>query len=156
MSDEDNKLIRRDEVGGELTIQQLAGNMEKLREVMRSVMKKGEDYGVIPNTNDKPTLLKPGGEKLALMYRYAPTYEETIIDLPGGHREYRQKCKLHHVTTERFVGEASGVCTTMESKYRYRGGSRKCPKCGKSTIKKSKYPPRDEPGGQPGFYCHSK
>ena len=69
MSDEENRLIRRDEVGGELTIQQLAGNMEKLREVMKSVMKKDQDYGEIPGTNSKPTLLKPGGEKLCMLFR---------------------------------------------------------------------------------------
>lgn len=156
MSDDENRLIRREEVGGELTIGQLAGNMEKLREVMKSVMKKDQDYGEIPGTNSKPTLLKPGGEKLAMLFRYAPQYEETIIELPGNHREYRTKCRLVHIPTGNFVGEASGVCTTAESKYKWRGGARKCPSCGKSTIKKSKFPPRDAPDMPPGFYCHAK
>lgn len=155
MSDE-NTMIRREEVSGELTIQQLAGNMEKLRDVMKSVMKKDQDYGEIPGTNSKPTLLKPGGEKLAMLFRYAPQYEESIVELAGGHREYRTKCRLIHVPTQAFVGEASGVATTMEAKYRYRGGARKCPSCGKATIKKSKYPPRDAPNEAPGFYCYAK
>jgi len=54
------------------------------------------------------------------------------------------------------VGEASAVCSTMESKYRYRGGARKCPMCGKEAIKKSKFPPRNQPNAQPGYYCFAK
>lgn len=153
----DDQLIRQGDAGGELTIPQLASRMEKLRDVMRSVMKEGEDYGKIPGTTSKPTLLKAGAEKLGVLFRYSPTFEEEILQLPDGHREYRSKCRLTHIPTQTFAGEASAVCSTMESKYRYRGGARKCPKCGKETIKKSKFPPRDAPKGtEPGFYCFAK
>ena len=37
---------------------------------MRSVMQDGQDYGVIPGT-DKPTLYKPGAEKLCVTFRLA-------------------------------------------------------------------------------------
>jgi hypothetical protein len=153
MSDE---LIRQPAASGELTIQQLAGNMEKLRDVMKSVMIADTDYGVIPGTKSKPTLLKPGGEKLAQMFRFAPEYTETIRELANGHREYDVKCRLIHMPTDSFAGEASATCSTLESKYRYRGGARKCPMCGKEAIKKSKFPPRNKPNAQPGYYCFAK
>lgn len=139
-----------------LTISQLTSNMEELRDVMRSVMVAEQDYGVIPGTKSKPTLLKPGGEKLAMMFRLAPEFIETVTKLDNDHREYQVKCRLTHMPTGNFVGEASAVCSTMESKYRYRGGARKCPMCGKEAIKKSKFPPRDQPQAQPGFYCFAK
>ncbi len=135
---------------GELTIPQLAGNMDKLREVMRSVMKEGSDFGSIPGTGSKPTLLKPGGEKLAMMFRFCPEYHEEMTLLPEGHREYQVKCRLIHVPSQAFVGEASAVCSTMESKYRYRGGAILCPTCGKSAIIKGKA----EYGG--GWLCFKR
>lgn len=146
----ETELIRPTAMEGELTIPQLAGNMEKLREVMKSVMRADSDYGVIPGTKSKPTLLKPGGEKLAMMFRFAPQYEETIVELPGGHREYRVKCRLIHIPTQLFAGEASAVCSTMEAKYRYRGGALACPECSKSAIIKGKA----EYGG--GWVCFKR
>ncbi len=53
----------------------------------------------------------------------APEYDITTNDLPGGHREYEIVCRLTHRATGRFVGQGVGVCTTMESKYRYRSES---------------------------------
>src|SRR6266700_8155135 len=103
----DGELIRQ---VGELTIPQLKNRMDELREVMKSVMIADTDYGVIPGTKGKPTLLKPGAEKLSLMFRYAPKFEEEIIQLPNNHREYRMKCVLIHVPTGAFVGEASSTC----------------------------------------------
>lgn len=140
----------------EMTIPQLVQNMETLRDVMRAVMVKDTDFGIVPGTNSKPTLLKPGGEKLAKLFKYAPEFVEKITDLGTGHREYDVKCRLVHIPSGDFVGEASATCSTMESKYRYRGGARKCPQCGAAAIKKSKFPPRNKPGAQPGFYCYAK
>jgi hypothetical protein len=90
------------------------------------------------------------------MFRLAPEFDETIIELPNGHREYRVKCRLIHIPTGNLVGTAAATCSTMEAKYRYRGGARKCPQCGKEAIKKSKFPPRDKPNAQPGYYCFAK
>jgi hypothetical protein len=33
---------------------------------------------------------------------------------------------------------------------------RTCPECGKETIKRSKFPPRNQPDAQPGWYCYAK
>jgi hypothetical protein len=37
---------------------------ESLRSMMKAVLREGVDYGVIPGTGSKPSLLKPGAEKL--------------------------------------------------------------------------------------------
>lgn len=117
-----NEMIRQD-ASMELSIPQLVEKMEKVREVMKKAMIQDVDYGVIPGTRSKPTLLKPGAEKLCQMFRLADEYDETVIELPNGHREYRVKCRLRHMPSDTIVGEASATATTMESKYRYRGNA---------------------------------
>src|SRR3990167_6787645 len=63
-------LAQRDELGVEDVIAQV----QKIQAVMERVMKSGEHYGIIPGTQ-KPTLLKPGAEKLLLTFRFDPQYE---------------------------------------------------------------------------------
>jgi hypothetical protein len=116
---------------------------------MRAVMKNGEHYGVIPGTN-KPTLLKPGAEKLGVTFRLVLSYEMHVIEMQNGHREYRLKCILTHAPTGQFFGEGVGSCSTMETKYRYRKAEQVCPECGKETIIKGK----KEYGG--GWLCFAK
>lgn len=91
-----------------------------IQEVMRDVMKPGEHYGTVPGCGDKKTLLQPGAEKLAMVFRLAPTYETTKEDLGGGHREVTVRCLLSSIATGQLVGSGVGSCSTMESKYRYR------------------------------------
>lgn len=98
---------------------QVVAQVNLIQEVMRDVMHKDEHYGTIPGTN-KPTLLKPGAEKLCLTFRLAPTYDVIERDLGGGHREYRITCRLTSIQTGAVIGDGVGVCSTMESKYRYR------------------------------------
>lgn len=129
--------------------------MVKIHDLMRRAMTLNVDYGTIPGTNSKPTLLKPGAEKLAVMFQFAPRYRTVKNYSADGHLTVECTCEILNRDGV-FLGEANTICSTRESKYRYRGGSRKCPQCGKEAIKKSKYPPRDQPGGQPGFYCFGK
>ena len=98
---------------------QVVAQVNLIQQVMRDVMHKDEHYGTIPGTN-KPTLLKPGAEKLCLTFRLAPTYDITERDLGGGHREYRITCRLTSIQTGAVIGDGVGICSTMESKYRYR------------------------------------
>jgi hypothetical protein len=44
-------------------------------------LEKGRDYGVIPGTGDKPTLLKPGAERLAIAFGAFPRYENVMEDV---------------------------------------------------------------------------
>ena len=106
-----------------MSVQQVLGQVSLIQQIMGAAMKDGEHYGKIPGCGDKPTLLKPGAEKLCLTFRLAPTYdvEEKIGE--RGHREYRVQCALTSILTGAFIGQGVGVCSTMEAKYRYRLGA---------------------------------
>ncbi len=104
-----------------LRIQEVVEQVKLVQQVMRDVMKDGEHYGVIPGCGDKPALLKPGAEKLSFTFRLAPEYQVTKSERENGHREYEVICTLRNVSG-RSVGQGVGTCTTLENKYRYRGG----------------------------------
>ncbi|MDD2778539.1 MAG: hypothetical protein PHI16_06595, partial [Methanocellales archaeon] len=92
----------------------------KIQEIMRTVMKKDEHYGIIPGCGDKPTLLKSGAEKLAFTFRLAPDFQIDSIDMQGGHREYKVVTRITNSVTGDFLGSGVGAATTMETKWRYR------------------------------------
>jgi len=133
-----------------MSLEEVKGNVGLIQQVMKEVMHKGEHYGVIPGCGDKPTLLKPGAEKLCTTFRLSPTYDISKTELDRGHREYEIVCTLTHIPTGQVFGQGVGSCSTMESKYRYRDARRKCPECGNESIIKGKA----EYGG--GWLCWAK
>lgn len=121
-------------------------------EFTRQLMNEGTDYGKVPGS-DKPTLLKPGAEKLATLFGLLPVFESLEVTQDWSGREhggeafffYRYKCRL--TRGDLVVGEGIGSCNSWEKKYRYRTAERVCPECGKSAIIKGK----KEYGG--GWLC---
>lgn len=93
-----------------------------IQRVMKSVMRDGEHYGIIPGCGVKPSLLKPGAEKLSMTFRMAPEYDIEVVDFSGGHREYRVTTTLRSIITGTVLGQGVGSCSTMEGKYRFRTG----------------------------------
>lgn len=132
-----------------ISVQAVLDRLEMVQDLMRRAMIKDVDYGQIPGTGSKPTLLKPGAEKLAVMFRLAPEYVTTKTFHDDGHLTVESTCKIHD-GDGRFLGEASAMCSTRESKYAFRRSDRICPQCGKSTIIKGKA----EYGG--GWLCFAK
>jgi hypothetical protein len=124
---------------------------------VKEIMVAGVDFGAIPGT-DKPTLYKPGAERLCSFFGLTPDFEVTKeIEEWGGDEPlfyYRYKCRL--LRDGRVVGDGEGSCNSRESKYRWRTQDRLCPNCEKPAIKKSKYPPRSDPSAPPGWYCFAK
>lgn len=92
-----------------------------LQHLMKQVMREETHFGTIPGT-PKPTLYKPGAEKICLMFGLAASFTWEREDLKNGHREYTVRCHLRS-RSGRLVAEGIGVCSTMESKYRYRWDS---------------------------------
>ena len=123
LRDDKQVTLAVDPAAAALTVQQVLGQVALIQQIMNVTMKDGEHYGRIPGCGDKPTLLKPGAEKLCLTFRLAPTYdvEERLFD--RGHREYRVQTTLTSILTGAFVGQGVGLCSTMEAKYRYRAGA---------------------------------
>ena len=139
-------------VPAERSVQEMLQQMKNIQELMAKGMHKDEHYGVIPGTGNKPTLLKPGAEKLCLMFRLSPNYSQDREREPGtSHLTVWSTCTLIHIPTGSIYGTGSGMCSTHESKYAYRRGSRTCPNCSKhETIIKG----RAEFGG--GWLCFGK
>jgi hypothetical protein len=110
-----------------LTALQLREQVNLIQEVMKSVMRENEHYGKIPGCGDKPSLLKPGAEKLMFTFRLVADPEVEVFDLyhptVGGHREYRVKVRISSMGGT-YMGGGVGSCSTMESKYRFRGGEK--------------------------------
>lgn len=149
MSDQQLVVSDRRESVTELTVEQVVAQAEKVQTLVKQAMREGHHYGVIPGT-DKPTLLKPGAEKINFMFRVAPEFKVTEKELAENHREYQVLCELVHIGTSAVVGHGVGCCSTMETKYRYRWAARKCPKCQGEAIIHGK----EEYGG--GWLCFGK
>jgi len=145
-------IARRDDEHSELaplSADNVKHQVQLIQQIQQAVMKDGTHYGTVPGCGDKPTLLKPGAEKLGMTFRIHPEFHVDRYELAGGHREYEIVCKLYN-DHGGFVGEGLGVCSTMESKYRWRRAERKCPECGAAAIIKGKA----EYGG--GWLCWKK
>lgn len=141
-------IVAAQSVFAPLTARDLAARAKLIEDAIGSVLKESMHFGKIDGCGDKPTLLKPGAEKLCCMFGYRPELQIKLTELPNGHREYTITATLRDPYGN-FAGQGIGSCSTMESKYRWRKAGRKCPKCGKEAIKVSKY----EDGG---FYCFNK
>lgn len=134
-----------------MTPDSVVRQVKLIQDVMKLAMKPSEHYGTIPGCGPKPTLLKPGAEKLCSTFRLSPSYSKERIDHQNGHIEYEITCTLKHIGTGLFIGQGLGSCTTLEGKFRYRKAAASCPMCGKdNTIIKGK----KEYGG--GWLCYKR
>lgn len=125
--------------------------LKELQQFVKEVMVEDEDYGVIPGTN-KPSLYKPGAEKLCEIYGLAPMVEVTqrVEDWDRGLFAYEVRTSLVSKRTGQVVATGVGSCNSMEGRYRWRDSQRACPKCKNATIIKGKA----EYGG--GWLCFAK
>lgn len=137
------------------TPQQMVARYNQIKECVQQAMEEGitKDYGVIPGT-DKPTLLLPGAQKLAIFFGLRAEYDtKSEKDWTGQHHggepffNFETKCFLFH--GNRPAAQYTASCNSWEAKYRWRKGERKCPQCGAAAIMKSKF-------GDGGWYCFNK
>lgn len=107
------------EGGTPLTAQQLKARLATIQAVMRDVMQKDVDYGVIPGT-DKPSLFKPGAEKLCVTFRL--TADDPMIDaVQDGTVDIRYRVRVPVRSSDGSVlAVGIGECSTGEEKYRWR------------------------------------
>lgn len=128
---------------------------QAFKDFVEDVLRPGVDFGVIPGTT-KPTLLKPGAEKLATFFGLSVHFEpvQVIEDWTGEEHGgeplfyYWYRCEL--TRDGRAVADAEASCNSREKKYRWRDSQRKCPSCGQPAIIKG----RPEYGG--GWVCFAK
>ncbi len=129
---------------------------DAMKDFVQKVLTVNTDYGVIPGTGAKPTLLKPGAEKLCALFGLAITYDVVEREKDwtgiehGGEPFFYFHYRVRLMRGTVIAGEGEGSCNSWEKKYRYRSAERVCPACGKATIIKGKA----EYGG--GWLCFAK
>lgn len=104
-----------------VSVDQAVRRIKELQAFVHAVMVKGEDYGIIPGTQ-KPSLLKPGAEKLCEMYGLTPTFEviDAQKDWEDGFVYYEVKCSLIAKRSGLVAAEGVGSCNNRESRYKHR------------------------------------
>lgn len=87
----------------------------------QKVVRDGIDYGIIPGTR-KPTLYKPGAEKLAEIYGLGWRYRwlEKVLDWKGQFFYFEVECSVFDTATGREVGNCIASCNSREDKYAWR------------------------------------
>lgn len=128
---------------------ELVERLSVIREAMTTAMIDSVDYGHIPGT-DKPALLKPGAEKLGVLFQLDIQIVNEKRFGPGDHLTVMSRATVFHAPSGQRLGFGEGLCTTRERKYAYRKQERKCPSCGAAAVIKGKA----EYGG--GWLCWKK
>lgn len=103
-----------------VSIQQVQNTMQKItqfQKVIQQTLHQNHDFGVMPGTS-KPTLLKPGAEKILMMMGLRSEFEivDSTRDFENGFFQYQVRCKLFKGDT--LITEGLGACNTREKKYR--------------------------------------
>jgi hypothetical protein len=100
--------------------------IEAIQQLMRDVLKPATkesgwdgDYGVIPGTGTKPSLLKAGSEQILAMFEIAvdPVVEDLSTEDCS---RYRVTARLIHVPSGNFLGAGIGEASTNETKYKWK------------------------------------
>ena len=127
---------------------ELVARLDMIRDAADKAMREGVDFGNVPGT-DKPTLFKPGAEKLGVLFQLdVQLVNDKTFD--GDHLTVVSSATVYHAPTGSRLGYGEGVCTTKERKYAYRKQERTCPSCGEAAVIKGKA----EYGG--GWLCWKK
>ena len=121
---ENNLMIQNQAISliDSVDLQAIQGTMQKIatfQAVIQKNLKESHDYGVIAGAGSKPTLLKPGGEKICMMFGLNPEYDflERTENYKDGFFAYNIKCTLYRNGSA--VSQGVGNCNSMEKKYRY-------------------------------------
>jgi hypothetical protein len=118
--------------------------------------KEGADFGSVPGI-DHMAFFR-GIKKIMRDFNLAegdpiPHRETKIViiqDREVEHLIYTVKTPIINIATGRTIGVAMGSCSTLETKYRFRGDNRICPECDEPTIIEGK----EQYGG--GWVCWKK
>jgi hypothetical protein len=100
-------------------IQEVTGTMAKIgqfQKVVQSQLKQNHDYGVIPGTQ-KPTLLKPGAEKLLMLLGLRSEFEiaDSTRDFEKGFFQYQVRCSLFK--GDMLITQGLGAANNRERRY---------------------------------------
>lgn len=102
-----------------VNLQQIQGTLTKIaqfQQLVQNQLKQNHDYGIIPGT-PKPTLLKPGAEKILMLMGLRSEFEivDSTRDFEKGFFQYQVRCKLYR--GDILITEGLGAANTKERKY---------------------------------------
>jgi hypothetical protein len=101
---------------------------ELLKEFVQSQLKQADlkkgldgDYGVVPGTQ-KPSLLKPGAEKLLRLFNLGARVRmaDKEFDFEKNYAEFTYRCEVYNLATGIVIAECEGSASSQEVKYRER------------------------------------
>ncbi len=101
-------------------MKRLKDTIDALTEFMKNVMVNGTDYGVIPGTN-KPSLLKPGAEKLSRFFGLRT--RSTIINIESSddeespHYTVTVRTEVLRGNSDTVISDGLGTASTLEDRY---------------------------------------
>ncbi|MFL0365344.1 hypothetical protein ACH0BF_20260 [Pseudobacillus sp. 179-B 2D1 NHS] len=97
-------------------VQTTLAKINQFQLVVQNTLKANHDYGIIPGTS-KPTLLKPGAEKIQMLFGVTSEYEvvERIQDYDKGFFAFTVCCRIYK--NDMKITEGVGHCNTREKKY---------------------------------------
>jgi hypothetical protein len=102
-----------------LTVEDILAETDEIRGLMRRSFRENHHYGTIGNSA-QPVLLKKGAIAICRLLLLRAGFRLIRRDRENGHFAYEATCRLIYRPTREIVGEGNGVCSSMETKYRYR------------------------------------
>jgi len=110
-------IVAMDEGRLPMSPEQVRTQVNHIQKIMEAVMQKGHHYGIIPGTK-KPSLWKPGAEKLLSTFHLSVDYD---AEDRSDHYDRDYLVKAVVTTADGiFVCSAPGTCSTREEKYAWR------------------------------------
>jgi hypothetical protein len=102
-----------------VSLQQIGNTLTKIaqfQELVHSQLKQNQDFGIIPGT-PKPTLLKPGAEKIIMLMGLRSEFDiaDSTRNWQEGFFQYQVRCKLFKGDT--LITEGLGAANTKERKF---------------------------------------
>lgn len=98
-------------------VQQSMGKIQQFQKVIQNTLVEGHDYGQAFFGAAKPSLLKPGAEKILMLLGLSSEYEiiEKVQDYEEGFFAYTVRCVLKK--NGQIITEGLGHCNSREKKY---------------------------------------
>lgn len=116
MSGELARIETRDQ---RMSLPEMKEQVRILDELLKHIMIKDTHYGTIPGTQ-KPTLYKPGSEKILSTFRIAATPGEVTDLSTDDEVRYRVRVDATAQADGTFLGSGIGECSSDEEKYKWR------------------------------------
>lgn len=102
------------------TVSEIKAEVQLIQQILEGIMKKDVHYGTIPGT-PKPTLYKPGSEKILRTFHIGVDPSENVQDLSTDDEiRYRVFARAFNQATGATLGVGVGECSSNEEKYKWR------------------------------------